>query len=140
KDDKMAAQILSSPGGAPQNLLFNGRIQEQPAFLIDWPLPTQAEFDSAPGGTFDFFQALAKIFGSGAGVPSSCFVPTISALAMTELDPYLQKDLFMNIAKVRPKSALDSYQYSSKNEPHSFVEPALNDWFCQQISGPRPAN
>lgn len=106
---------------------------------IDSALATNPAFDSAPGGTYDFFQTLVTLFGSSTLSPisPSCFVPTINALAMTTLTPYAQADLFIDLTQgPPPRSALDVYNYSSTNEAHGTVEQKLNDWFCEQIALP----
>lgn len=138
-DNSAAAQVYSSPGGGAQGLLFNGRTTGQSPVQIDSALASNAAFDSAPGGTFNFFQTLVSLFNSFGLEPNyqSCFVPTISALAMTGLDPYSQTDLFMDLTQgVPPKSALDIYKFSATNEPHATVEQEVNDWFCAQIAPP----
>jgi hypothetical protein len=64
----------------------------------------------------------------------SCFIPTISALAMSSLDPNNQPDLYRNLTTApTPPSLLQSYLYSATNDPHVTFTPQLSQWLLGQI-------
>jgi len=98
-------------------------------------------FDSVPGGTNDFFTQLAQGINSagyGPVTPTAtlaCFIPVISALAMSTLDLYSEADLFQNLTVNTPPSLLEAFQWDTQNDPHVTVTPGLAAWLLSQING-----
>ncbi|GAB2854605.1 hypothetical protein GCM10022221_62640 [Actinocorallia aurea] len=95
------------------------------------------ELDGAPGGTLNTHQivaaALAKI-GEGVTlkVPDVCFVPTVSAIALRDLDA--QADLYTPVTPDDPASELDAFLCSSTTTPHTAVTEELTDWLLTKIT------
>ncbi|MEU7377353.1 hypothetical protein [Streptomyces albidoflavus] len=83
------------------------------------------EFDGAPGGTLSSFAIAAALnalplAGAEAPVPSVCFVPTVSAVSVRDLDT--TELLHTDIDKTDPgESDFDDYLCASENEPHTKI-------------------
>jgi hypothetical protein len=91
--------------------------------------------DGAPGGTLDSFGRIAA--GLGADIPelykSSCFVPSVSAVAL-DYDPVRwDVDLYEKVEAADEKSALDEFKCDSGNTGHSQVTKTLVDWIVERI-------
>jgi hypothetical protein len=146
-----SASLYSAPGGTAgvipkPNTVCKLAAASSPDFFR-WnyqvpPSPTpDVTFDNAPGGRGDYFcilyDTLVSMQGSNPSVAfgQSCFIPTISALAMSTLDPTNEKDLYTNISQNPQPSLLDAYTYSSspQSDPHVTFTPQLAGWLYQQI-------
>jgi hypothetical protein len=94
-------------------------------------------FDSAPGGTLGSYEQLAKQLGIELAPRHlrTCFVPTVSAIAL-QADPLAwPSGLFRDISTVKPEeSRLDDYVCSSTNTEHSAVTPELADWVIDHLA------
>jgi len=100
------------------------------------------ELDSAAGGTLDSFGIAAETFnaiaGQGAEAPYPIidFVPTISALAVYDIDLGNQQDLQLNVNALDPdRIALDAYKTSSDNTGHTEITSELCAWLVDQLPG-----
>jgi hypothetical protein len=143
-----SANLYSAPGGKvirPNTVcklaagstpeIFYWNYQVNPTSTRDTP------FDNAPGGRGDYFcllyDSMNTMPGSDVTVDygQSCFIPTISALAMSGLDPTNGCDLYTNISSNPPPSLLDDYTYSSspQSDPHVTFTQELASWLYQQI-------
>lgn len=98
------------------------------------------ELDSAAGGTLDSFAIAAATFnaitGQGADAPYPIidFVPTISALAVDNIDLGSQQDLQLNVDELDPdRFALDAYKTSSDNTGHTEITSELCTWLVDQL-------
>lgn len=144
------SKLYSAAGGT--NGLALQFQAEKSQYEFDWDYNVDGnpgvQYDSAPGGRGDFFQVLNDAL-QGIGSPQlyygqSCFIPTISALAMSTLDPNKQADLYLDLAAADPvpPSLLASYLYSNENSPHVTFTPQLSQWLLGQIllHGPQLAN
>lgn len=91
--------------------------------------------DGTPGGTLDSF---GKIAGAlGADIPekykSSCFVPSVSAVAL-DYDPVKWNvNPYEKVEGADEKSALDEFKCDSENTEHSQVTKPLVDWIVERI-------
>ncbi|ROO85708.1 hypothetical protein EDD29_3256 [Actinocorallia herbida] len=94
------------------------------------------EVDGAPGGTLSTYQIVANALGSTEGVqlkvPDVCFVPTVSAVALRDLDD--QDELYAPVDPEDPDSELDEYLCSSTTTPHTAVTEELVDWLLARIT------
>lgn len=96
-----------------------------------------APFDSAPGGTLDSFGRLADTLGVELDESKrhSCFVPSVSAMAMN-YDPVTWPiDLHADLRK--PDSldfALDEFCCDETNSGHSMVTQRLAEWILARIA------
>ncbi len=96
------------------------------------------EFDGAPGGLGNFFGRAADgvIAARGRGAlrqyayKTSCFIPTVSALAFDE-----QVALYQDLTHIEPsRSALGAFKYSTQgNTDHVHVTRELADFFLAQL-------
>ncbi|MFG2212782.1 hypothetical protein [Streptomyces sp. NPDC048638] len=91
--------------------------------------------DGTPGGTLGSF---GKIAGAlGADIPEkykfSCFVPSVSAVAL-DYDP-AKWDInpYENVEAADEKSALDEFKCDGENTEHSQVTKPLVDWIVERI-------
>ncbi|MDJ0347311.1 hypothetical protein QMK19_37265 [Streptomyces sp. H10-C2] len=98
------------------------------------------ELDSAAGGTLDSFGIAAETFnaltGQGAEAPYPIinFVPTISALAVTDVDLGSQQDLQLNVDQLdASRFALDACKTSSDNTGHTEITSELCQWLVDQL-------
>ncbi|SDK68995.1 hypothetical protein SAMN05421874_11059 [Nonomuraea maritima] len=121
-------------GGERQNL---GTIRLGPPV---WTSLTShvAAFDGAPGGTLDTWGRVADAMG--LPIPerlrSSCFVPTVSAIALTR-DPYQwQPDLYKDLRDLpKDETLLDAFCCDIANRRHCAVSQPLIEWFVGQLAG-----
>ncbi len=96
------------------------------------------ELDGAPGGTLRSFGILADALrDKGAEVDLRhervCFVPTVSAVAIRDLDD--QKDLYTDIYNLPPQdSDLDDFRCSSDTTEHTTVTPELGHWLLDRLT------
>ncbi|MEU5959177.1 hypothetical protein [Streptomyces sp. NPDC047525] len=97
------------------------------------------EIDGAPGGTLEGFGILAdeldKIpaligLGSEAEIREHCFVPSVSAIALREIDDHSK--LYDPVADSED-SELDEYLCASQNEGHTLVTEELCTWILDRL-------
>ncbi|TGN77765.1 hypothetical protein E5083_11120 [Streptomyces bauhiniae] len=95
------------------------------------------ELDGAPGGTLRSYGILADALKkAGAQVDlrheEVCFVPTVSAVALRDLDQ--QKDLYANLDDIAPdESEADDFTWSSTTTPHTAVTEELATWLLDRL-------
>lgn len=95
------------------------------------------ELDGAPGGTLESFGILGDTltaFGEDVDMVhrSVCFVPSVSAVAVRDLDR--QEDLYANIDALDPEEfELDEYLLSANNDPHAFMTAELGEWVLDRL-------
>jgi hypothetical protein len=94
-------------------------------------------FDGAPGGTLGSY----GLFADTLGIPiedryrATCFVPSVSAVALTYDALAWPIDLYTDIAGLSSdKSALDAFKCDTENTTHSQVTPALADWVVANLT------
>ena len=94
-----------------------------------WP-NCPASFDSAPGSIETFFGQIAEALGvTSPPYPDCAFVPVLSSLALSGMSPYVNTDLFWDLAYMPRFSELDHYYCDSQNNPHMKVTPELAAWY-----------
>lgn len=96
------------------------------------------EIDGAPGGMLASFgiaaDALNKILGgrAEAPVPSICFVPSVSAVAVRDVDT--TEKLNTDIGALdRGESELDDFLCATHNEGHTEITAELCDWLLDHF-------
>ncbi|MEU3315232.1 esterase/lipase family protein [Streptomyces sp. NPDC048387] len=95
------------------------------------------ELDGAPGGTLRSYGILADALKkAGAGIDlrheSVCFVPTVSAVAIRDIDQ--QKDLYAPVDDLSPdESEVDDYICSSDTTGHTAITPELGQWLLERL-------
>ncbi|MER6058470.1 esterase/lipase family protein [Streptomyces albidoflavus] len=96
------------------------------------------EFDGAPGGTLSSFAIAAAalnalpLASAEAPVPSVCFVPTVSAVSIRDLDT--TELLRTDIDKTDPgESDFDDFLCASENEPHTKITEELGSWLLDRF-------
>ncbi|MGW1997984.1 hypothetical protein [Embleya sp. NPDC001921] len=91
--------------------------------------------DGAPGGTLDSFGKIAAALG--ADLPEtykfSCFVPSVSAVALDYDPAQWDVDPYEKVEAANEKSALDEFKCDSENTVHSQVTKPLVDWIVERI-------
>jgi hypothetical protein len=136
-----ACELYVAPGTnySPDypNLLAYARIAVE-SENFSWASSQGTYFDSSPGGTNNFFEQIAEGFQSQGYdptlyYPGACFIPSISALAMTTLSPYQNADLFRNLASNPAPSKLDDYVWDTFNNGHVTITPAIALWLLQHV-------
>ena len=101
-------------------------------------LPT---IDGAPGGTLEGFGILAEelaklpawmLMKSAADIPSHCFVPAVSAVAIRNLDT--DDDLYASIDDLpADASELHEFKCASQNEAHTKITEELCTWIFDRL-------
>jgi pimeloyl-ACP methyl ester carboxylesterase len=105
---------------------------EKTVLTSDFP-----EFDGAPGGTLRSYGILADMlrkFGAGIDLrhEHTCFVPTVSAVAIRDLDQ--QKDLYAAVDDLDPdESEADDFICSSDTTAHTAITPELAEWLLDRL-------
>ncbi|GAA3116919.1 hypothetical protein ACFFR3_32965 [Nonomuraea salmonea] len=97
-----------------------------------------AAFDGAPGGTLDSWGRLAD----ATGLPiqdrlrRSCFVPSVSAVALAR-DPFQwQSELYHDLGDLpKDETFLDAFCCDTANTEHGAVSRPLIEWFLDQLAG-----
>ncbi|MET7780826.1 hypothetical protein ABZU94_06980 [Streptomyces mirabilis] len=96
------------------------------------------EIDGAPGGTLESFGIAANtinklIPGSAvAPIPAICFVPSVSAVAVRDLDTTAL--LNTDISALNPgESELDEFLCASQNEGHTKITEELCSWLLGEF-------
>ncbi|MFI7321672.1 esterase/lipase family protein [Streptomyces venezuelae] len=99
------------------------------------------EIDGAPGGTLEGFGILADelnkipaLIGlrSEADIREHCFVPTVSAIALRDIDTH--EKLYEPVtAAAETESELDEFLCASRNEPHTLVTEELCGWILERL-------
>ncbi|NRQ39166.1 hypothetical protein HII36_46200 [Nonomuraea sp. NN258] len=94
-------------------------------------------FDGAPGGTLASYGMLADKLG----VPieerfrSTCFVPSVSAVALNYDPVDWPIDLYTNLSALPPdRSDLDDFHCDGDNGAHGTVTPALAEWILAHLT------
>jgi len=95
------------------------------------------ELDGAPGGTLDSYRLVADAIKASGGTvdlrhPSICFVPSVSAVAIRDIDD--QNDLYAKIDLLNPQeSELDEFRCSSRTSAHTEITEELCAWILEQL-------
>ncbi|MEV0528555.1 hypothetical protein AB0I66_34540 [Streptomyces sp. NPDC050439] len=98
------------------------------------------EIDGAPGGTLEGFGILAdelnKIpaiigLGSEATIREHCFVPSVSAVALRDIDT--QEKLHDPFPEQSEDSELDEYLCATHNEGHTLITQELCTWLLDRL-------
>lgn len=98
------------------------------------------EIDGAPGGTLEGFGILAdelnKIpaiigLGSEAEIREHCFVPSVSAVALRDIDTH--EKLHDPFPEQSEDSELDEYLCATHNEGHTLVTEELCTWILDRL-------
>ncbi|MFJ2581111.1 esterase/lipase family protein [Kitasatospora aureofaciens] len=112
---------------------LKGLLSERRVVTDDLP-----ELDGAPGGTLESFGiAGSKLRLTGKvdiepGTESICFVPSVSAVAVRDLEN--QADLYLDIEELsKDESELDDFMLSPRNDPHSFMSEELAIWILKRL-------
>ncbi|MFJ2113666.1 esterase/lipase family protein [Streptomyces sp. NPDC087850] len=94
--------------------------------------------DGAPGGTLNSFEIAANTLnglpfgGAEAPVPEICFVPSVSAVDVCDLDT--TELLTTDIGSLPPeRSALDDFLCASDNERHTKITAELCEWIIERL-------
>lgn len=93
-------------------------------------------FDSAPGGTLGAYAQIATPLGIELAPRhrQTCFVPTVSAIALVGDHLTWPVDLYTDVSKLPPEAShLDDYLCNPTNSEHSEVTPELADWIVDQL-------
>ncbi|MFD5701668.1 esterase/lipase family protein [Streptomyces lasiicapitis] len=94
--------------------------------------------DGAPGGMLNSFEILANRFNallpilgfrSEAPIPAHCFVPTVSAVAIRNIDTH--DNLYTGFSL--EDSELHDFRCASQNEPHTQITEELCTWILDQL-------
>ncbi|MEZ0092725.1 esterase/lipase family protein [Streptacidiphilus sp. EB129] len=110
--------------------------------LIPWAQKTVTtsglpELDGAPGGTLDSYRIVAdELVAKGGKVDlkhgTICFVPTVSAVAIRDIDR--QDDLYAKVDALDPtESDVDDFYCSPSTTGHTEITPELCDWIIEQL-------
>lgn len=114
--------------------------------LIDriWPLPNDElnvtvngtlPWDSAPGGwraSLADMDATPAPYGDIVALfPNHCFIPTVSALALSGLAPYTNVSLLADPAALSP---FDAVYFPAANQEHILVTAENKAWFAAEIA------
>ncbi|MCX4696957.1 hypothetical protein [Streptomyces sp. NBC_01408] len=95
------------------------------------------ELDGAPGGTLASYKIVAdELVAKGGKVDlrheAICFVPTISAVAIRDIDK--QEDLYAKVATLDPnESELDEFLCSSATTQHTAITQELCQWIIKRL-------
>ncbi|MEV0316952.1 esterase/lipase family protein [Streptomyces sp. NPDC050658] len=128
--------LYSQPAGEDQLVAQLRVVTLRRPQILTTGLP---EIDGAPGGTLEGFGILAdelnKIpafigLGSEADEREHCFVPTVSAIALRDVDTHDR--LYEPFADTE-QSELDAYRCASQNEGHTLVTEELCTWILDQL-------
>ena len=95
------------------------------------------EVDRAPGGKLASFGIAADNLNAQAGTtiatayhPEICFVPTISAVSVLDIDP---SNIYSGASVLLDSSDFDDFRCSSKNTMHAQMTAELGQWILQQL-------
>ncbi|WP_327587499.1 hypothetical protein OHA25_11185 [Nonomuraea sp. NBC_00507] len=97
-----------------------------------------AAFDGAPGGTLDAFGRVADAMGLPVQdrFRGTCFVPSVSAVALARDPRHWQADLYTDLRELsKDDTFLDTFCCDTGNHPHGAVSKALVEWFVAQLAG-----
>ncbi|MBZ9599559.1 esterase/lipase family protein [Streptomyces yangpuensis] len=127
KGDPLVAR-LQKAGGQPTEVRTSGlpEIDGAPGGLFTLPLPTGDPGSFGLAGLL--MQALGNTVDEG-GIPTSCFIPSISAVAAGEIDD--PKALYTPITPAT--SELDAFLCASRNEAHTTMTEELGAWIVNEI-------
>lgn len=94
------------------------------------------ELDGAPGGTLESFglarDNLANFGATEATYRSICFVPSVSAVAIEDIDT--QEKVYTDINSLPPEnSELDEFRCATDNEAHTLMTEELGMWIIDHI-------
>ncbi|WP_405984998.1 lipase family alpha/beta hydrolase [Streptomyces sp. NBC_00872] len=95
------------------------------------------ELDGAPGGTLASYKIVAEeLVAKGGKVDlrheAICFVPTVSAVAIRDIDK--QEDLYAKVAAIDlEESELDEIFWSSTTTPHTAITQELCEWIIKRL-------
>lgn len=95
-----------------------------------------SEVDGAPGGTLETFGMVADRLAEKGKVQlperTVCFVPTVSAVAIGDLDDDL--GLYADIDRLPPEhSELDDFRCADTTEPHTQISEKLCTWILDHL-------
>ncbi|MEU5657205.1 hypothetical protein ABZ802_16500 [Streptomyces sp. NPDC047737] len=95
------------------------------------------ELDGAPGGTLASYKIVADELVAKGGKAdlrheAICFVPTVSAVAIRDIDK--QDDLYAKVTAIDPQeSEVDDFYWSSTNTPHTAITSELCEWIIARL-------
>ncbi|KAB1986419.1 esterase/lipase family protein [Streptomyces triticiradicis] len=121
KGEKAEVAVLNGVLGGPHTITTSG-----------FP-----ELDGAPGGTLESFGIIGdtlRAFGENVDLVhrSVCFVPSVSAVSIRDLDR--QDDLYLNIDQLPPEeSDLDDFLLSYDNDPHALMTEDIGQWVLDRL-------
>ncbi|MFD4688814.1 esterase/lipase family protein [Streptomyces sp. NPDC058463] len=101
---------------------------------------TIPELDGAPGGTLNNFDLVAQLLNalgapSTAHYPSTCFVPSGSAVDIADFDLSTpEANPFADLGKLpAEQSGLDDFLFARKSGAHTSMTPELGAWIVGQL-------
>ncbi|MEU3510727.1 hypothetical protein ABZ733_23080 [Streptomyces longwoodensis] len=122
-----------SRGSSQEAARLKGLLSEKRVVTDNLP-----ELDGAPGGTLETFGIVAeKLRRTGKvdlepGAESICFVPSVSAVAIRDLDQ--QDALYTDIDALPPdESELDDFLLSSTTTPHASMTAEIALWVLDRL-------
>ncbi len=95
------------------------------------------ELDGAPGGTLASYKIVAdELVAKGGRVDlrheAICFVPTVSAVAIRDIDK--QEDLYAKVSAIDPgESEVDEFLWSSTTTQHTAITQELCEWIIERL-------
>jgi hypothetical protein len=131
------ADLYTAPGSGSDHLIARLSACTKWEYFPSLVKSTLPNCESAPGGTTPTYQEIDKSLVKGGYSPDlkiwySCFIPTISALAM-KFDPMTNDGLFQNVSSFYSSGGggtwLDRYTYSFRvSLPHVDIDETLAAW------------
>lgn len=120
-------EMLTSPPfkDVPQYVgtLWEGRLRTITYMLKGFPV-----FDAAPGGTSTFYKWMADALQVPVTYPTTCFVPTVSALS-------IPADLYVDVSTSTHLSAFDDCTWDKKEHgAHVRITSELATWILDRIA------
>ncbi|MGY3203511.1 esterase/lipase family protein [Streptomyces sp. TE5632] len=126
--------LLAQAQGEPAEVAVLNGVLGGPHTITTGGFP---ELDGAPGGTLESFGIVGDaLTASGESVDTAhrsvCFVPSVSAVAIRDLDR--QEDLYATIGELPPdESELDDYVLSADNDPHAVMTAEVGEWVLDRL-------
>lgn len=126
--------FVAQPPGDPAEVAVLNGLLGGPHRITTSGFP---ELDGAPGGTLESFGIVGDAltaFGERTEIAhrSVCFVPSVSAVAVRDLDE--PKDLYADIDALPPEeSELSDYLLSADNDPHTIMTAEIGGWVLDRL-------